>query len=45
MANLKDKIRQIVKNYHNEQDVAPDPEVLVEAIVDEVKDYLTEVIG
>ena len=45
MTTLKDKIRDAIQTYNSETDVASDPEVLVEAIVDEIKDYLTEVIG
>ena len=44
MTTLKDKIRDAVMEYHNEKDVAPDPEVLVDAIVDEIKDYLTAIL-
>ena len=39
MTTLKDKIRDAVMEYHNEKDVAPDPEVLVEAIVEEIKEF------
>ena len=44
MTTLKDKIRDAVTEYHNEKDVAPDPEVLVEAIMEEIKEYVQNVL-
>ena len=44
MTTLKDKIRDAVMEYHNEKDVAPDPEVLVEAIMEEIKEYVQNVL-
>ena len=40
MTTLKDKIRNIVIEYHKEKDVADDPEVLIENIVDTISDEL-----
>ena len=40
MTTLKDKIKDAVMEYHNEKDVAPDPEVLIEAICEEIKDFI-----
>ena len=44
MTTLKDKIRDAVMEYHNEKDIAPDPEVLVEAIMEEIREYVTNVL-
>ena len=44
MTTLKDKIRDAVMEYHNDKDVAPDPEVLVEAIMEEIKEYVQNVL-
>jgi hypothetical protein len=43
MTTLKDKIRDAVMEYHNEKDVAPDPEVLVEAVMEEIKEYFNRI--
>lgn len=44
MTTLKDLIRDEVMEYHNEKDVAPDPEVLVEGITNVIKDYLNKIL-
>ena len=44
MTTLKDKIRDAVMEYHNEKDVAPDPEVLVEAIMEAIREYVQNVL-
>lgn len=48
MTTLKDKIRDIVVDYHKEKDVADDPEVLIENIVDaisdEIRNYLDKIL-
>ena len=44
MTTLKDKINDAVMEYHNEKDVAPDPEVLVEAIMEEIKEFVKNVL-
>lgn len=48
MTTLKDKIRDIVIEYHKEKDVADDQEVLIEniidAISDEIRNYLDVIL-
>ncbi len=45
MTTLKDLIRDAVMEYHNEKDVAPDPEALVEAIADVLNDWFSQQIN
>jgi hypothetical protein len=40
MNTLKDEIRDVVMEYHNDTDHAPDPEVLVEALTEIVREKL-----
>lgn len=42
MKTLKDKIKDAVMEYHNEKDVAPDPDVLIEAIMEEIREYFSQ---
>ena len=44
MTTLKDKIRDAVMEYHNEKDVEDAPEALVEAIMEEIKEYVQNVL-
>jgi len=44
MSKLKEKIREAVMEYHNEKDVVADPEVLIEAICEEIKEYLNGIV-
>lgn len=39
MTTIKDLIRDEVMEYHKEENRAADPEVLVEAIINIIKDY------
>ena len=43
MTTLKDKIRDVVMEYHK-KDVTPDPEVLVEAIMEEIREYINNTL-
>ncbi len=42
MTTLKDKIRDLVMEYHSRKDSAPEPSVLVEEIIEIVND---EILG
>ena len=42
MTTLKDKINDVIIEYYEDED--PDPEVLLEAIMEEIKEYITNVL-
>ena len=46
MTTLKDKIRDVVMEmeYHNVKDATLHPEVLVEAIMEEIREYIQNVL-
>lgn len=44
MTTLKDKIRDVVEEYHRSlEELSSDPQALLEGIMDEIKDYFEKI--